>query len=256
LGQRNQKNGANVSDKWIYGFHSVEQQLLKRAVGKVYLRDGRGGKRIDSLMTLAESMSVEIEYVADLDALLGAGVQHQGIAFLGFDAPPEPSRSLETCLQPKPSPRTLLVLDGVTDPGNLGACLRSAMTFGVDAVVVPKHGSAPMNAIVMKRSAGAAGVVPVVEVVNLSRSLRQIKEAGFWVVGTALGAETQLPDFNFNMDTALVMGSEGDGLRYNTRKQCDVLVEIPMQVADFNLNVSVATGISLYEIFRQRRQVL
>ena len=187
---------------------------------------------------------------------MGVGVQHQGIAFLGFDAPPEPSRSLETFLQPKASPRTLLVLDGVTDPGNLGACLRSAMTFGVDAVVVPKHGSAPMNAIVMKRSAGAAGVVPVVEVVNLSRSLRQIKEAGFWVVGTALGAETQLPDFNFNMDTALVMGSEGDGLRFNTRKQCDVLVEIPMQVADFNLNVSVATGVSLYEIFRQRRQAL
>ena len=102
-----------MSDKWIYGFHSVEQQLLKRAVGKVYLRDGRGGKRTESLVTLAESMSVEIEYVADLDALLGVGVQHQGIAFLGFDAPPEPSRSLETFLQPKASPRTLLVLDGV-----------------------------------------------------------------------------------------------------------------------------------------------
>jgi|TARA_B110000967_G_scaffold207429_1_gene256768 23S rRNA (guanosine2251-2'-O)-methyltransferase len=244
-----------VNDKWVYGFHSVEQQLLKRAVGKLYVREGRGGKRTDSLRQLAESISVEVEFVTDLDDQLGVGVQHQGIAFLGFDAPPEPSRSLETYLQPKPVPRTLLVLDGVTDPGNLGACLRSAMTFGVDAVVVPKHGSAPMNAVVMKRSAGAAGVVPVVEVVNLSRSLRQIKDAGFWVVGTALGAETQLPDFNFSVDTALVMGSEGDGLRFNTRKQCDVLVEIPMQVSEFNLNVSVATGVSLYEIFRQRRQV-
>jgi len=158
-------------------------------------------------------------------------------------------------LAPREARRLILALDGVSDPGNLGACLRSAATFGVDAVLVPKHGSAPMNATVHKRSAGAAAKTPVLSVTNLARSLRQLKEAGYWVIGTALSEQAKALDrVSLSGDLVLVMGSEGDGMRVNVQKQCDETVLIPMPDPSFTLNVSVATGICLYEIERQRRQ--
>ena len=243
-----------MADHWIYGFHPVAQRLPQVDSGVLLVRSGRVTGRVETLIALAQSKQIAVERVSleAFDQRLGAVVEHQGLALLTSDAPLQIVEELDAFLLPKDTPRTLLVLDGVTDPGNLGACLRSALTVGVDAVVVPKHGSAPLNAIVMKRSAGAAAEIPVVEVTNLSRSLRQMKSAGFWVVGTALGADVRLADFDLRTDIVLVMGSEGEGLRFNTRKQCDCLVEIPMHRDSFNLNVSVATGICLYELYRQR----
>ncbi|MGB1188728.1 MAG: 23S rRNA (guanosine(2251)-2'-O)-methyltransferase RlmB [Pseudomonadales bacterium] len=243
-----------MADHWTYGFHPVAQRLPQISSGVLLVRSGKVTGRVETLMALAASKQIAVERVSleAFDQRLGAVVEHQGLALLTSEAPLQIVEDLDVFLAPKDQPRTLLVLDGVTDPGNLGACLRSALTFGVDAVVVPKHGSAPLNAIVMKRSAGAAAEIPVVEVVNLSRSLRQMKSAGYWVVGTALGAEIGLNEFDLRTDIVLVMGSEGEGLRFNTRKQCDCLVEIPMYRDAFNLNVSVATGICLYELHRQR----
>lgn len=247
-------NELDVADHWIYGFHPVAQRLPQIGSGVLLIRSGKVTGRVETLIALAHSKQIAVERVSleAFDQRLGAVVEHQGLALLTSEAPIQIVETLDAFLAPEDIPRTLLVLDGVTDPGNLGACLRSALTFGVDAVVVPKHGSAPLNAIVMKRSAGAAAEIPVVEVTNLSRSLRQMKSAGYWVVGTALGSDVSLAEFDLRTDIVLVMGSEGEGLRFNTRKQCDCLVEIPMHRDAFNLNVSVATGICLYELYRQR----
>ena len=140
----------------------------------------------------------------------------------------------------------------MTDPGNLGACLRSAATMGVEAVIAPKNASAPINADAIKRSSGGAGQVPYLQVVNLARCMEQLKSAGVWILGTVLDAEQAISDIDLGDHIAIVMGSEGKGLRENTRKHCDFLARIPMVNDALGFNVSVATGICLYEVNRQR----
>ena len=147
----------------------------------------------------------------------------------------------------------LLVLDGVTDPHNLGACMRSADAAGVAAVIAPRDRAAGMTPVVRKVAAGAAESVPFVAVVNLARTLRELKEKGVWLVGTADEAERTLYDVDLTGPTAIVMGSEGEGLRRLTRESCDELVRIPMAGAVESLNVSVASGVALFEAVRQRR---
>jgi 23S rRNA (guanosine2251-2'-O)-methyltransferase len=149
-------------------------------------------------------------------------------------------------------PPFLLVLDGVTDPHNLGACLRSADAAGVDAVVVPRDKSADLNATSRKVACGAAEVVPFVRVTNLSRTLQALKARGVWLFGAAGEAEKSLYDNDLTLSMALVMGAEGSGLRRLTREQCDYLVRLPMSGSVSSLNVSVATGICLFEAVRQR----
>lgn len=252
--QLREQSRVAVANNWVYGFHAVSQ-VLKRAVpGTLYLRQGQVSERAESMIKLAGYPDCVIERweAAAFKDALGETASHQGVAFLSRQAPIVPQQTLDDVLSPSAGHKIILVLDGVTDPGNLGACLRSAATFGVDAVVVPKHGSAPLNAAVFKRSAGAASHVPVIEVVNLARAFKQMKANGLWVIGTALGAGQALHEVDLAGDVALVMGSEGGGLRVNTRKHCDLLVEIPMAISAFNLNVSVATGVCLYEAFRQR----
>jgi 23S rRNA (guanosine2251-2'-O)-methyltransferase len=149
-------------------------------------------------------------------------------------------------------PALLLVLDGVTDPHNLGACLRSADAFGAHAVVVPRDHSAPLNATARKAASGAADVVPLVSVTNLARTLRALQEAGVWIVGAAGEAAQALGSVDLKGPIALVLGAEGSGLRRLTREHCDFLAAIPLAGTVSSLNVSVAAGVFLYEAARQR----
>jgi 23S rRNA (guanosine2251-2'-O)-methyltransferase len=147
----------------------------------------------------------------------------------------------------------LLVLDGVQDPHNLGACLRTANAAGVNAVILPRDRAVAVTPAVRKVAAGAAEITPVITVTNLARSLRELREAGVWTVGTDDKADQSLYDINLKMPLAMVLGAEGEGLRENTRKHCDFLVSLPMRGIVESLNVSVATGVCLYEVLRQRK---
>ena len=238
----------------IFGIHPVQRALLDGSQGRL-LMSGIRSKRLDELRMMAEDSSVSIEWVAQeaLDRLAGRQANHQGVLFL-VDTDSVVEYKIEDFLVPAQHQRCFLILDGVTDPGNLGACLRSAATAGVDAVIVPKHGTAPINGIAIKRSSGAARKVPYVEVVNLARTLRLLKESGVWVLGTRAGEAQAIESIDFCRDIAIIMGSEDKGIRRNTAKQCDLWASIPMVDAEFTFNVSVATGICLYEMGRQRRR--
>jgi 23S rRNA (guanosine2251-2'-O)-methyltransferase len=149
-------------------------------------------------------------------------------------------------------PPLLLILDGVTDPHNLGACLRTADAAGVDAVIAPKDNSAPLNATVRKVACGAAEVVPYIQVTNLARTMKDIQGRGIWITGTAGEAEQSVYQANLTGPVALVMGAEGKGMRRLTRENCDYLINLPMAGSVSSLNVSVATGVCLFEAVRQR----
>jgi len=196
----------------------------------------------------------------DLDGMVSG--RHQGVVAEAFDTPVSGDMNQSNLWQEqdllrwvdnKEGPLLLLVLDGVTDPHNLGACLRSADAAGVDAVVVPKDKSADLTPTVRKVACGAAEVVPFVRVTNISRTLQALQERGVWLYGTAGESEKSIYDSDLSGSIALVMGAEGSGLRRLTREQCDFLVNLPMSGSVSSLNVSVATGICLFEIVRQRR---
>jgi 23S rRNA (guanosine2251-2'-O)-methyltransferase len=239
----------------IFGIHPVQRALLDGSEGRLLIMSGKRSKRLDELRMTAEDTGVSIEWTTQeiLDGLAGPQANHQGIVFL-VDSDTVIEYKIDDFLVPVQHQRSFLVLDGVTDPGNLGACLRSAATAGVDAVIVPKHGTAPINGIAIKRSSGAARKVPYIEVVNLARTLRLMKESGVWVVGTRAGEAEPIEAIDFCRDIAIVMGSEDKGIRRNTAKQCDLWASIPMVNSEFTFNVSVATGICLYEMGRQRRR--
>lgn len=238
----------------VYGVHAVMSALRSHRPGVLYVKEGVRSSRVEALVNERQASQIlEVAESSMLERLAGTR-DHQGVVFQFLESSFKRT-SFDALLVPKEARRLILALDGVSDPGNLGACLRSAATFGVDAVLVPKHGSAPMNATVHKRSAGAAAKTPVLSVTNLARSLRQLKEVGYWVIGTAISEQAKALDrVSLSGDLVLVMGSEGDGMRVNVQKQCDETVLIPMPDPSFTLNVSVATGICLYEIERQRRQ--
>ena len=152
----------------------------------------------------------------------------------------------------RPVPALLVVLDQIQDPHNLGACLRTAVAAGVDAVIAPKDGSAPVTAVVQKISCGATEIIPYVQVTNLSRTIEKLQAQGIWVTGTDVNTDKYLYDIDYTGDIALVIGSEGKGLRRLVKQHCDYLVKIPMSEAMESLNASVATGICLFEVVRQR----
>ena len=242
----------------VYGIHAV-RALLERhpqRVQRVWIASGSGSSsRLDELRALAQLAGVPIGAAdtAELDRLAD-GERHQGAVAAIVPPAGDPETQLEEALEaPGDAPALLLVLDGVTDPHNLGACLRSADAAGVAAVIVPRDRAAGLTPVVRKVAAGAAESVPLVAVVNLARTLRELKERGLWLVGTADEAPRTLYDVDLAGPTVLVMGSEGEGLRRLTRETCDELVSIPMAGAVASLNVSVATGIALFEAVRQRR---
>lgn len=239
----------------VYGLHAV-QALLRREevqVLRAWAQDGRDDARLAEVVGAIEACGARIERVPrrELDRMLD-GARHQGIVLEVRGAEVRGERELEIYLTELPTPVFLLVLDGVTDPHNLGACLRSAEAAGVQGVILPKDRSAGLTAVVRKVACGAAESLPVFSVTNLARALRTLQDAGIWIYGAAGEAEQTLYDIDFTGSVAVVVGAEGGGLRRLTREHCDGLVKIPMAGSVESLNVSVATGILLYEVVRQR----
>jgi 23S rRNA (guanosine2251-2'-O)-methyltransferase len=237
----------------IHGFHAVTAKLRHDAAGvrEIFLAAGRHDSRARDLVQLAESRGVRVTSTdaARLDSM-APGARHQGI--VAKVAAQQRFVTLDDVLDNLAEPALLLVLDGVTDPHNLGACLRVADAAGAHAVVAPKDRACGLNATAIKVASGAADTVPYVVVTNLARSLREIKERGIWTIGAAGEAGKDLYAIEQKGATAWVLGAEGEGLRRLTRETCDELARIPMYGAVESLNVSVASGICLFEARRQR----
>lgn len=237
----------------IHGFHAVNARLWQnpKSVVEIWLAGGRHDARARAVLDKAGEEGVKLHIVDKerLDSLTG-NARHQGVAAT-IDASFN-FVSLDDVLDNLSEPPLLLVLDGVTDPHNLGACLRVADAMGAHAVIAPKDRSAGLNATVSKVACGAAEVVPYITVTNLARTLRDLKDAGVWIAGTTMEAGTDLYHCDAAGPLAWVMGSEGEGMRRLTREHCDVLVSIPMFGSVESLNVSVSAGMVLSESRRQR----
>jgi 23S rRNA (guanosine2251-2'-O)-methyltransferase len=242
--------------KVLYGFHAVGVRLktAPQSIIEVYVDPTRRDQRMRQFLARAREAGVRvIEADAPRLAGLAGTAAHQGVA--ARVQPVVPSRSLDDLLdQLEADGRVplLLVLDGVTDPHNLGACLRVADGAGAHAVIAPKDHAVGINATVAKVASGAAETVPYFMVTNLARTLGELKERGIWVYGTSDDAPRTLYQADLTGPLALVLGAEGTGMRQLTRKTCDDLLAIPMRGAVESLNVSVASGICLYEALRQR----
>jgi 23S rRNA (guanosine2251-2'-O)-methyltransferase len=238
----------------LIGFHAVLARLRAdpRSVVEILVDESRHDARLGDVLRVAERAGVRVMRVPGkrLDGFYGGG-RHQGIV-ARVEGRDERS-SLEDVLERLTEPALLLVLDGVTDPHNLGACLRVADAAGAHAVIVPKDRSAGLSPIVAKVASGATETVPFLTVTNLARTLDAMKERGIWIVGAAGEGDQDLYGVNLPSPVAWVLGSEGEGLRRLTRERCDLLVRIPMHGRVESLNVSVAAGLCLYES-RRRRQ--
>ncbi len=242
------------STKVLFGFHAVGVRLkvAPESITEVYFDASRRDARMRQFLDRAREAQVRlIEADGMRLSRLTGGHGHQGVAALV--QPLELARSLDDLLDDLQGPPLLLVLDGVTDPHNLGACLRVADGAGAHAVIAPRDHAAGLNATVSKVASGAAETVPYFMVTNLARTLGELKERSIWVVGTSGDAPRSVYDADLKGPTALVLGAEGPGMRQLTRKTCDELVHIPMRGAVESLNVSVASGVCLYEALRQRR---
>lgn len=241
----------------IYGLHAVEALLRHhpKRVKQVWLAEGRNDPRVQTLIALAAEARVSVGQCERREMDVWVEGVHQGVV-----ADVSPSQvwgeaMLDELLDRTEGAPLILVLDGVTDPHNLGACLRTADAAGALAVIIPKDKSATLNATVRKVACGAAEVIPLVAVTNLARSLEKLQQRGLWVVGTAGEAEKEIYDQDLTGPTILIMGAEGRGMRRLTRDHCDYLVKLPMAGSVSSLNVSVATGVCLFEAMRQRRSV-
>ncbi len=240
----------------ICGLHAVLAALRKNPqdVEEVWVSEARGDKRIAGVVDAAHQAGVKIHKTprAELDRL-AEGVRHQGAVARLRTAPARKEQDLESFLADLPPMPLLLVLDSVQDPHNLGACLRSADAAGAHAVIVPREHSAPLSAVARRAASGAAESIPVFQVVNLARALRQLKEAGIWLAGASQEAESDIFHADLRRPLAIVLGGEGKGLRRLTEEECDMRVRIPMAGSVESLNVSVAAGVCLFEAVRQRQ---
>jgi 23S rRNA (guanosine2251-2'-O)-methyltransferase len=243
-------------DQVIYGVHAVMSALRHHPENVLILQvfSQRRDKRLEELLALAYKAGIAVENVSRqvLDKQAGGG-RHQGV--IARVRQSQRSVDLGELLQALTGPALILVLDGVQDPHNLGACLRTAEAAGVDAVIVPKDKSVGLTAVARKAASGAAETITYIEVTNLARSLEHLKQAGVWITGADGDAEASLYDMDFSGPTALVLGAEGKGLRRLTKDHCDHLAHIPMRGSVASLNVSVATGVCLFEAVRQRTSV-
>lgn len=240
----------------VYGLHAVEALLKNNpdSVQALLVLAGRRDERLNGVLTLARKVGIAPKETdkKELDAKAQSG-RHQGVlAIVRGEAPKLTENDLVDYLSGLSVPAFVLVLDGVTDPHNLGACMRSADAAGVHAIICPKDRSVGLTPVVRKVACGAAESVPFVQVTNLARCLRELKDAGIWVVGTAGEATETLFEASLTGPLALVMGAEGDGMRRLTKEHCDALIKIPMIGTVESLNVSVATGVCLFEALRQR----
>ncbi|MES2625274.1 MAG: 23S rRNA (guanosine(2251)-2'-O)-methyltransferase RlmB [Pseudomonadota bacterium] len=242
---------------WVYGLHAVDA-LLKHnhdSIQHLYVLQGRNDERIEAVLIRAQRLKIQVSELSRTELDQKAEGVHQGVVAQCKPLNLERSEGfLKQLLEGLDHPPFLLVLDGVTDPHNLGACMRSAEAAGVDAVIVPKDKSALMTATVRKVACGAAESLPFIAVTNLVRTLKTLQETGVWVFGAAGEAAQNLYETDLRGPVALVMGSEGTGMRRLTREQCDVLFSIPMAGEISSLNVSVSAGVCLFEAVRQRNK--
>jgi 23S rRNA (guanosine2251-2'-O)-methyltransferase len=244
----------SIMSEIIYGIHAVKALLESdpQRFLEVFVLKGRDDRRLRPLIEELEAAGLVVQ-VANRQWLdeKSEGAVHQGIIAKVREGRQYQEQDLPDLLAGLAQP-FLMILDGVTDPHNLGACLRSADAAGVDAVIVPRDRSAQLNATAKKVACGAAESVPLIRVTNLARTMRLLQEQNVWIVGTAGEADHTLYQTTFNGPIALVMGAEGEGMRRLTREHCDELISIPMAGSVSSLNVSVATGVCLFEIVRQR----
>ena len=243
-----------MSNELIYGIHAVSA-LLERQPERfleAWVLKGRDDERLLPLLNQLQQCGVSIQLVTrkTLDDK-AEGAIHQGIIARIREGKKYDEQDLWALLEGIEQP-FLLILDGVTDPHNLGACLRNADAAGVHALIVPRDKSVSLNGTARKVACGAAETVPFIQVTNLARTLRELQERGVWVVGTAGEADHDLYQSKLTGPLALVMGAEGSGMRRLTRENCDELISIPMAGGVSSLNVSVATGVCLFEAVRQR----
>jgi len=246
------------NDELVFGLHAVNE-LIKRAPERfieLFLLKGRDDERMSTIISLSKRYGISSQQVNRkvLDEK-SDGEQHQGVVARITQGKTYTENDLDDILlQAKQQEQEpfLLILDGVTDPHNLGACLRNADAAGVQAIIVPKDNAARLTATVRKVAVGAAETVPLVQVTNLVRTMKHLQESGVWIVGTAGETDTCLYDVKLSGPMALVMGAEGKGMRRLTRETCDDLIKLPMAGSVSSLNVSVASGICLFEIVRQR----
>ena len=240
---------------YLNGVHSIQNALEHDAenITQLWVAENKRNPRIDKLLVRAEKLGLKVESTTPsaLDRMTGSR-KHQGIVaeYTAQDVASE--NDLFDMLTNATEPLLLLVLDGVTDPHNLGACLRTAEGAGVDAVIAPKDKSASLTPTARKVASGAAETLPFVQVTNIARTLQLLKDSGVWITGTSDKADQTLYQGNYTGPTAIVMGAEGTGLRRLTEESCDHLISIPMAGSVSSLNVSVATGVVLYEAVRQR----
>jgi len=240
---------------FAYGLHAIAA-IIERAPERLlelWLTEGRDDQRIRNLRQNAEAVGLRVQAAsADSLAKLVGDVAHQGAVAAVRPLKAWDDHDLLAALGNLTEEPLLLVLDGVTDPHNLGACLRTADAAGAHAVVIPRDRAAPVDGVVRKVAAGAAEFVPVASVTNLARTLDLLKERAIWVVGADGEAPQSIFESDLNRPLALVLGAEGGGMRRLTRERCDFLVRIPMAGRVASLNVSVATGVALFEARRQR----
>lgn len=240
--------------EWLFGIHAMESLLAKEPerIIEIFALKGREDQRLNNVINEARRLGISVQFCQRkaLDDKVD-GAQHQGVVARAKPGRVFDEKDLQNLLESQ-SKGFFLVLDGVTDPHNLGACLRTADAAGVHAVIVPKDKSANLSPVARKVACGAAEVIPLIQVTNLARTLRTMQEAGVWVIGTAGEAEQLIYDCKLDGALAVVMGAEGKGMRRLTRETCDELVKLPMAGSVSSLNVSVATGVCLYEVVRQR----
>ncbi|MEO5559576.1 MAG: 23S rRNA (guanosine(2251)-2'-O)-methyltransferase RlmB [Dokdonella sp.] len=244
-----------MSTELLIGIHAVEA-ALNHDVGnlvELYIETGTQNARVKELGERARDLGVKphARDRAALDRMTG-GARHQGVVATYNAPPPLPEAALAELIAKAGRDALILVLDGVTDPHNFGACLRSAEAAGVTAVVVPKDRAVGVTPTVRRASAGAADRVPIVAATNLARALKGLKDAGVWLVGLAGDTPQSVYSVDLDGPIAIVLGGEGEGMRRLTRESCDFLAKIPMRGDIESLNVSVATGVALFETLRQR----
>ena len=244
-----------AQNEWLYGLHAVDAVLATEPerIIEIFALKGRNDDRLNDAVNQARRFGISVQFCHRkvLDDKV-SGEQHQGIVAKAKPGRVLDENDLDRLIEQHPSP-LFLVLDGVTDPHNLGACLRTANAAGASAVIVPKDKSAGLTGTARKVACGAAETTPFIQVTNLSRTLKAMQGQGVWVIGTAGEATQEIYDVTLKGPMALVMGAEGKGMRRLTRETCDELVKLPMAGSVSSLNVSVATGICLYEMVRQRR---
>jgi 23S rRNA (guanosine2251-2'-O)-methyltransferase len=239
-----------------FGIHAVLALLEHQPenIKEIYCIQGTLNSRLKSLVQLAQQQGISVQFFQSKKLTdLAEGGRHQGVAAVTLQGVTAVKQyDLFTILDGLEKPALLLILDSIQDPHNLGACMRTANAAGVDAVIVPKDKAVGITPVVSKVASGALETTPFVQVTNLARTMDQLKERGIWLIGTSDAATQSLYQTDLKDSIAIVMGNEGKGMRRLTQEKCDILANLPMQGSVESLNVSVATGVCLYEVLRQR----